>query len=81
MNKDKKESYLTMKYSEDGKKLVLDEKGPAKKKTAKNYAEKNKHWDELLAKLPNDQIRYIAIQVEYKTKQGTNKNDILFIAW
>ena len=43
LNKDKKESYITMKYSEDGKKLVLDEKGPAKKKTAKNYAEKSKN--------------------------------------
>jgi hypothetical protein len=47
MNKDNKESYLSMKYSDDGKKLVVDEKGPAKKKTAKNYAEKSKRFSKL----------------------------------
>jgi hypothetical protein len=42
MNKDKKEAYLLMKFSEDGKKVVF-EKGPAKKKlTAKaTYAERS----------------------------------------
>jgi hypothetical protein len=48
MNKDKKESYITFKYSDDGKKLILDEKGPAKKKTAKNYAEKSRKKNFLL---------------------------------
>ena len=42
MNKDKKESYITMKYSDDGKKLVLDEKGPAKKKTLRIMLKKVK---------------------------------------
>ena len=41
MNKEKKELYLSMKYSDDGKKAVLDEKGPAKSKTAKTYADKS----------------------------------------
>jgi hypothetical protein len=41
LNKDKKEAYILCKYSDDGKKLILDEKGPAKKKNAKNYAEKS----------------------------------------
>ncbi len=44
-----------------------------------NYLDK--HWEDLLAKLPDNQIRYITIQVDYKTKQGTSKNDILLIAW
>jgi hypothetical protein len=35
-NKDKKEAYLSMKYSADGKKLILDEKGPLKKKNDKS---------------------------------------------
>lgn len=41
LNKDKKELYILLKYSDDGKKIVLAEKGPLKKKTAKNYAEKS----------------------------------------
>jgi hypothetical protein len=41
LNKDKKEAYIIMKYSDDGKKLLIDEKGPAKKKAAKNFAEKS----------------------------------------
>ena len=40
-NRDKKEAYLISKYSADGKKLVLQEKGPAKKKPAKTFAEKS----------------------------------------
>ncbi len=91
-----------MKYSDDGKKLLIDEKGPAKKKTAKTLAEKSsliiinylseqffdfkliikdKHWDELAAKLPDNVIKYIAIQVDYKDSKGAVKNDILIISW
>jgi len=43
LNKDKKELYVLLKYSDDGKKIVLAEKGPLKKKSAKNYAEKSIH--------------------------------------
>ena len=41
-NKDKKEAYLLMRFSDDGKKVIF-EKGPAKKKpTAKStYAERS----------------------------------------
>ena len=42
MNKDKKDTYLSMKYSDDGKKIILDEKGPAKGKNLKTLAEKSK---------------------------------------
>lgn len=41
-NRDKKELYLTCKYSSDEKKLILDQKGPLKKKTSKTYAEKSR---------------------------------------
>ena len=42
LNKDRKEAYLLMKFSDDGKKVIF-EKGPAKKKaTGKtSYAEKS----------------------------------------
>jgi hypothetical protein len=102
MNRDKKELYLSMKYSPDKKKLICDEKGPEKKKSAKTFADKSKqkslfnninqfihliiqlkdkHWEDLKAKLPDDQVRYIAIQVDYKDAKGTLQNDTLFIAW
>lgn len=42
MNRDKKEAYLITKYSADGKKLILAEKGAPKKKAAKTFAEKSK---------------------------------------
>ena len=40
-NRDKKEAYLLSKHSADGKKLVLQEKGPAKKKVGKTFSEKS----------------------------------------
>lgn len=42
LNKDKKETYLLLKFSDDGKKVIVAEKGPAKKKAAKTYAEKSR---------------------------------------
>lgn len=51
-NRDKKEGYLISKYSSDGKKLILQEKGPLKKKTGKTFSEKSiiylfiyNHWN------------------------------------
>ncbi len=32
-------------------------------------------------KLPDDQIRYILAQVDYKDAKGANQNDIVFVAW
>ncbi|CAF1119485.1 unnamed protein product [Brachionus calyciflorus] len=80
-NKDRKEVYLTTKYSSDDKKLIVDEKGPLKKKTAKTLAEKNKHWEDLLAKLPDNEIRFIAIQVDYKDSKAKPQNDVLLLIW
>ena len=48
MNKERKELYLSMKYSDDGKKIILDEKGPLKSKNAKTLAEKSRpDWKRL----------------------------------
>lgn len=41
-NKDRKEAYLLCKYSADGKKLILHEKGPIKNKNKKTFPEKSK---------------------------------------
>ena len=43
LNKERKEVYFVMKLTDDGKKVVICEKGPAKKKAAKaTFAEKSK---------------------------------------
>lgn len=54
-NKERKELYVILKYSNDGKKIILDEKGPIKKKNLKTYVEKSKYFEFFLKKI-GDQI-------------------------
>lgn len=42
---------------------------------------KDKHWDELGEKLPVDEVRYIAIQIDFKDAKGAAQNQIVFCSW
>lgn len=73
-------SYLIFGFSDDISKIVILHEGPAKINEKASAAEKNVFWAEMISKLPENDVRYVAIDVFYDINDGP-RNDIYFIAW
>ena len=41
----------------------------------------DKHWEDVLAKLPDSDILYIPMQVDYKDAKHALQNDIILMIW
>lgn len=73
-------SYLIFGFSDDISKIVVLHEGPPKVNEKAPTAEKNQYWAEMISKLPENDVRYVAIDVFYDINDGP-RNDIYFIAW
>lgn len=73
--------YLILGFSADISKIVVLSEGQSKAVPSQApTAEKNKKWAEMLKELPDDDVRYVVIDMFYDTIEGA-RSEIFFIAW
>jgi cofilin len=76
----KQTGYLVLGFSDDISKIVVLNEGVNKASQNAPAAEKNQKWAEMLDALPENDVRYVVIDIFYDTNDGA-REEILFIAW
>lgn len=72
--KQSKLKYAIFKFSDDVKQIILDD---AREETPDD----DNDYDSLAQNLPTDDVRYLAYDMCYCNKDGTEKSDIVFVSW
>jgi len=72
--------YLVLGFSDDISKIVVLNEGANKVSPNASVEEKNQKWAEMLDTLPDNDVRYIVIDIFYGTNEGS-RTEIYFISW
>ena len=76
----KNTGYLILGFSDDISKIVVLNEGVNKVPQNAPASEKNQKWAEMLNELPDNDVRYVVIDIFYDTNEGS-RTEIFFIAW
>lgn len=72
-------AFIVFGFNKELTKIVVLEKVP-KNASDDSLKAKNAQWDELIARFPNDDVRYAVADVHYNLADG-QRTEIVFLSW